>query len=171
MTIATVMRVFLIVVFLFSAATKFADSRSFEATLKELISSPALVRIGARAVPAFEALTALCLSWRPSQLVGQAGLLLLLLAFGWANWTVLSRKQTVACHCFGTLIPDDFGWNSVMRVVVLAVVNICLFALRGMDNSSGIAVTDWMNATFLSLGVLIIYALATTTESRTGKAR
>ncbi len=127
MTLTTVARLALALVFAAAAVGKLADRRGTVAAAEGLGVPPAVAGPVAGLLPVAElaVAAALAVAWGPSAVVGAAvGLFLLVLMTGLVVLT-LRHGRRPPCHCFGRVDDAPIGAGTVVRNVAfmaLAVV-------------------------------------------------
>lgn len=161
MTGAALVQVFLATILASAASAKLVDQRGFGNTLKEIDFPLRLISLAGAAIPVLEILTAGLLLWEPLRLWGEVSLLLLLCTFAWAAWKALSKGREVKCNCFGQLAPEVFGWKTVARIILLALLDGFLLLYPGPTRLDVAPMVEMVSAVLLSIGLLMLYAVGT----------
>jgi uncharacterized membrane protein YphA (DoxX/SURF4 family) len=161
MSVAHALIIFLLVVLITSGCSKLFNRHSFRQTLEGLGLPPALASFGMWAVPLFEIVVALLFLPQATRGLAEIGLGLLVLSFVWSVYRALSQKLSLSCNCFGNLADEQFGKLTIFRILVLAVIDGYLLFVPS-DSLTQVTLGEWVAASLLSVGCLMIYAVATT---------
>lgn len=73
-------------------------------------------------VVVLELLASILLIIEPIREIGQLLTITLLISFGWSVWRASRIKQKVQCSCFGSMTQEALGRNSIIRVLVMAIM-------------------------------------------------
>lgn len=162
MTVTAVVQVFISVVLIVAALAKVADRRSFVRTIEGLGLSAPLAEFGSHAVIVSELLVAGCLVSERTRFWGTIGLIALLGLFTWSVARASSLDKRLACNCFGSLAPEEFGTRTFVRIAGMGAMALHLLLHR---TPTGLELAPWSDivaSALLSLGVILIYGLGTT---------
>lgn len=149
----------LLVTFLLSGIAKIVGFEEFKHTIKELELHERLVFPSAIAVVLLECAISAMLLFPQMQGMAYILIFLLLAAFTWSIYRAYTRQLRVACNCFGNLNPELFGWNTVLRVIMLFVVTLYLFSMGTKTVWADYPYEDIFYAGVGSIGVLLVYSL------------
>lgn len=161
MSLLAFVTVFVSTLFGVSSIAKLAQPLPFRRTIADLGVPPKAAALGAWGVPVTELLTAGLLLYDPTRTWGAAVALCLGCLFGWANWRALTLRREIACNCFGSLIPDQFGPLSSARAALVAVAALLLMLGGGQTALERMPVADWLFGLLASVGLLLVYGMAT----------
>ena len=126
-----ILRVFIGLVLLATAAGKLMDVRGFAGVLRtyEAFAEDALLPV-AIGVPLAELALALWLFSGRRMAGAAAGALAMQLVYaGWAAASVLSGLKLANCGCFGVFLARPLGWRTVLEDLVMAGLSAWLLAL------------------------------------------
>ena len=125
-TLTTVGRVVLALVFGAAAAGKLVDRRGATAAAQALGVPQAIARPVARLLPVSELAVATAMLWGPTVVVGAAVGLFLLALFTFLVVLSLRRGRRPSCHCFGRVTDAPIGPGTVVRNLVLMAVAVAV---------------------------------------------
>ncbi|MBD3919943.1 hypothetical protein H8B09_14360 [Paenibacillus sp. PR3] len=157
--VAFLLQTLLLFTFLISGLAKLFGFEQFKLTFEHLSINKRLIRPFAIGVVLLELTASVMLFFAMTQFIAYLLILLLLCCFLWSIYRAYRLQLDVKCNCFGNLNPESFGWNTLLRVVLLLIIDQYLLF-------SGASI-KWMSFKFLdifyvatsSLGVLLVYIL------------
>lgn len=159
MTIEAFFQIALAVLFVIAAIPKLIALKAFEQTIIGLGIAKRVSTGIAKAVPIIELIISVFLLWDSYRLVGEFGVLILLIAFLWATWRA-SGKQ-LSCNCFGGVVPEIFGKTTVVRILLLMMMDVYLMLDSESTGINGLNGEEWLYAVCTTLGLLAIYKMFT----------
>ncbi|GIQ70980.1 hypothetical protein DUZ99_06770 [Xylanibacillus composti] len=151
---------FLITVFLVSGVGKLLSRATFEHTLIQLKLSRRATPFLSYAVPIGELLIVVCLLIPTVQLLGYVTAMLFCISFMWSGIRGIRAKKKVDCQCFGQLLEEKLGWNTLVKSAVLIFAsahNALAFVPVSIFDFSFV---DLVSACFVAISILLIYGLA-----------
>ncbi len=156
------LQVFLATIFIFSAVAKLIARYSFFETLEAIGMNRLYSNIVSWAVPLFEILAGSLLLIEPLMVAGEVILLCLLTGFVVISIRAMrAKEQKVDCQCFGDLVEEPIGINTLIRSIVLIAFTVTLLLNAEETALYKMSTMDILAALFCSLGVIMLYALAT----------
>lgn len=160
MLFATFVPVFLALALAVAGVAKVAELKGFRSTLEGLGLPPRLARAVGYTVPVMEIGSAVLLFLDPVRLYGAILLLLLLAGFAWSLWTARNRGEDLKCNCFGSVVPESFGWKTGVRISLMTLLDLYLLSSPGPIFVLDLPLAELLGAVVLSLGIMLMYALA-----------
>lgn len=157
--LASFLQSVLFVTFLVSGVAKLFGMEDFMKTFEQLEIKTSLARLLAPAVILLEIMASLLFILPQTQLVAYMIILFLLACFSWSVYRAYTRKLKVACNCFGNLQQETFGWNTVIRIVLLLAVDGYLMATGTTVDWFAYPLEEILYALVGSIGVLMIYMM------------
>lgn len=121
------------VVFCWSSLGKVFSASSFKKTLINLDVPGRYLNIVAVLIPLVELIFAIFLLFEKTRFVGELGILVLLVVFTGVLFRAKLKEQEVECSCFGDFVPGFFGWETLLRVLVLFVIVTYLIITRNKN--------------------------------------
>ncbi|MBD8499011.1 MauE/DoxX family redox-associated membrane protein [Paenibacillus arenosi] len=157
LNLAAFIQIFLSIIFLASALSKFMNPLPFRRTLEQLGVASKLVPLSTRVVPTTEFIVAVFIVVEETRILGQIGIGALLLSFSWSVWR--ARGKELDCNCFGNLLPEQFGMKTMARILLLAAMVVYLFVYSQPTGLQGAQIQEWLAALFITLSILTGYGL------------
>jgi hypothetical protein len=149
----------LFVTFLLSAFGKIVSFKDFEKTIDKLEINNQLVFTGAVVVILLEFSVSIFLIFSETQQLAYLIILILLSCFSWSIYRAYNRQLKVVCNCFGNINPESFGWNTVVRVILLLIVTLYLLSMGTKTAWADYSFEDIFYAGAGSIGMLLVYSL------------
>jgi len=151
-------RVVLLLTFGVAGIAKLRDRAGTERTLVEFGLAKNLAAPGSVALPCVELLTAACLLFVRTSVVGAVSALVLLVLFLGGICYNLAHDRKPACNCFGQISSTPIGPLTVVRNVVLAL--FALAVVLGGPGPSFVSAARSIAAAATPLGVAVTAILA-----------
>lgn len=149
----------LLVTFLLSGFGKLISFTDFKKTIEQLEINRRFVLPSAAVLVLLELSVSILLIFSGTQYLAYLIILFLLGCFAWSIYRAYNRQLKVACNCFGNINPESFGWNAVLRVVLLLVVTLYLLSTGTTIVWAEYPIEDIYYAGVGSIGVLLVYSL------------
>ncbi|WP_289356671.1 MauE/DoxX family redox-associated membrane protein [Paenibacillus sp. S-12] len=154
-----IVKVLLGTIFLFSGAIKLMNIKSFEKTLKSLDLGKRITKFVAFFIPLFELATFMVLFIPGYTIMGSIFIYVLLICFSYAIWKAKYKK--IKCNCFGSLTDEELGFNTIIKLSVLFIMNCILMAgnILGKSIPAIVSVQEYVFAFIFSFLVIVLYSL------------
>lgn len=159
-----IFRIFLSTVFISSGGVKLLYLDSFKNTINSLLDRWASFL--SILVPIAELVVGVLILSNHFKKLGEIGLLILLIVFAIATSLALSKKKKISCGCFGDLVSESFGWNTVFKIIVLFFLDtyLILFSENKLEFEKIFSIY-YLSTIFLSVGVITLYLLVVNLRS------
>jgi len=123
MIVSSFIQIGLAIIFALTGILKLFTPSSMKSTLLAIGLPKPLSSVGAWLVPLLEILTAVFLLTISTVWIGKILAFGLIGGFIYAIFIALHKKERIKCNCFGKLQDEYLGWGTVLRVVMLLVMN------------------------------------------------
>ncbi|GGG71991.1 MauE/DoxX family redox-associated membrane protein [Paenibacillus radicis (ex Gao et al. 2016)] len=123
MSVPSFIQMGLAMIFGLTGLLKLYSPSSMKNTLIAIGIPKPLSSAGAWLVPLLEILTAGLLLSSATVWIGEILAFCLIGGFIYAIFMALYKKEQIQCNCFGKLRDEYLGWGTILRVVVLLVMN------------------------------------------------
>ena len=162
MNIDLFLQVFLMILLILSALSKFLTIQEFQATIHGLGFGQYLSKFLAIIVPTGEFIIALSLAFSSLVFSGLISLILLLLIFLFVTIYALYTKKKIKCNCFGGLTNEEFGMNTIVHILLFFLLDTYLLLNAPSKNILDYPLNDLINTSFSSIGIVMLYVLGST---------
>ena len=164
MMIFTLDRIFLSTVLLVASISKLINVKIFRVSLKELQLNSAASYFFSWGIPVLEIVTATLLLFNyPFLSVGEVALFILLGGFSWSVWKAYKIGNDIKCNCFGNLVNEKIGLNTLLKVLLMGLLNIYLIVEHdSFQDIIHLPLLEILRMIYSSIYVLLIYSMLTT---------
>lgn len=123
MSIPSFIQMGLAVIFGLTGLLKLYTPSSMKSTLAAIGIPKPLSAVGAWLVPLLEVATAACFLWSATVRIGEILAFGLIGGFGYAIAVALRKGERIRCNCFGKLREEYLGRGTLLRIVLLTIMN------------------------------------------------
>ncbi|GAA0372899.1 MauE/DoxX family redox-associated membrane protein [Bacillus horti] len=157
-------RIFLSILFFFSALLKIVDKQNFINTIKDIGIRKELLSLAFGTLIIFEIIASILL-WINSLVVfGLSLVYLLSIIFLFQTVKIIRSEEEVQCNCFGSLTDEKLGYSTLIRIFIILSVNTYLIININSMNST-FSLSEIFSYTTTSLGLIMLYSLLHTYTS------
>ncbi len=147
------------VLLLFAAIPKWVGRADFLVTLKRLGISGKLASLVIWILPLAEVVVGIGIWFEELRMLSLIGLFMLTASFLWA--IVRGKSKKLKCNCFGSMIDEQFGWKTAVRVILMIAIGLfVLYKKSIIPNTSDMELTDLLWSFILSVNLFGSYVLA-----------
>lgn len=145
---------------LISGLAKLVSQIDFMKTLHNIGIARRLLKPVAIAVPVLEIVAAILLMIPMTQFIGGIVSLGLFVAFMIVVIKTMAQNKKVDCNCVGNLLPEEMGWSTIIRLIIMMAMVGYLLVIQSADVTA-VATVDLIYQLLSSIGILGIYAAGT----------
>ncbi|MFF2092178.1 MauE/DoxX family redox-associated membrane protein [Paenibacillus sp. NPDC058174] len=160
MSVPSFIQMGLAIIFGLTGILKLYSPSSMKSTLIAIGIPKPLSSAGAWLVPLAEILTAICLLWSATVWIGEILAFGLIGGFIYAIFIALFKKEQIKCNCFGKLRDEYLGWGTILRVVMLLVMNSYITIANHPASFASIHGEDLVLYILSWAGILGLYMVA-----------
>lgn len=146
--------------FIVSSISKFFSISDFMKTLYNVGIAQRYLRIVAWSLAIAEVVTALLLLIPISKRIGAIVLLLQLIVFMSVTVRTIAQKKKLNCNCFGSLLPSELGWKSLIRLILFTGMGVIIL-LDPKVNPYAVLGGDLFYQISSSIGIIVLYVVIT----------
>ncbi|WP_042169651.1 MauE/DoxX family redox-associated membrane protein [Paenibacillus gorillae] len=160
MSVPSFIQMGLAIIFGLTGILKLYSPSSMKSTLIAIGIPKPLSSAGAWLVPLFEVLTAVFLLSRATVWIGEILAFGLIGGFIYAIFIALYKKEQIKCNCFGKLRDEYLGWGTILRVLMLLIMNSYITIANHPASFAAIHGEDLVLYILSWVGILGLYMIA-----------